>query len=179
MVSQTGINAGVCILCVHLYSLIHLPVERRQAKVMETAVHTNAIVTSLFPSNVRERLFNTEQSAEQKRKFEHNKTRLKTFLSDGKIDSLESAEAAAKQSPIADLFPHCTVLFSDISGFTAWSSVREPSQVFTLLETLYGAFDSIAIKRGVFKVSEQNAHNSSKLFPVSSLLPIHAGRNHW
>ena len=34
----------------------------------------------------------------------------------------------------------------------AWSSVREPSQVFTLLETLFHAFDSIAQRRKVFKV---------------------------
>jgi class 3 adenylate cyclase len=31
-------------------------------------------------------------------------------------------------------------------------SIREPKQVFTLLETLYGAFDGIADRRGVFKV---------------------------
>ena len=54
--------------------------------------------------------------------------------------------------PIADLFNDCTVLFADIAGFTAWSSVREPSQVFTLLEEIYGAFDAIAARRGVFKV---------------------------
>lgn len=41
---------------------------------------------------------------------------------------------------------------ADIAGFTAWSSVREPSQVFTLLETVYHAFDLIAKKRHVFKV---------------------------
>jgi len=40
----------------------------------------------------------------------------------------------------------------DIVGFTAWSSMREPSQVFTLLETIYGAFDDIAKQRRVFKV---------------------------
>ena len=28
-------------------------------------------------------------------------------------------------------------MFGDISGFTAWSSTREPTQVFTLLETIY------------------------------------------
>ena len=44
------------------------------------------------------------------------------------------------------------MLFADISGFTAWSSVREPAQVFTLLETLYKAFDELATKRKVFKV---------------------------
>ena len=37
-------------------------------------------------------------------------------------------------------------------GFTAWSSQRSPADVFTLLETCYGAFDAIANRRGVFKV---------------------------
>jgi len=54
--------------------------------------------------------------------------------------------------PIADLFPHTTILFADIAGFTAWSSEREPYQVFTLLENLYRAFDKVANKLGVFKV---------------------------
>jgi hypothetical protein len=43
-------------------------------------------------------------------------------------------------------------VFADLVGFTAWSSTRDPAQVFTLLETLYKAFDSIASRRGVFKV---------------------------
>jgi class 3 adenylate cyclase len=44
------------------------------------------------------------------------------------------------------------VLFADISGFTAWSSLRDPAQVFTLLESIYSSFDAVARKRGVFKV---------------------------
>jgi hypothetical protein len=43
-------------------------------------------------------------------------------------------------------------IFADIAGFTAWSSEREPYQVFKLLETIYSAFDSIAKHLGVFKV---------------------------
>lgn len=43
-------------------------------------------------------------------------------------------------------------MFADISGFTAWSSAREPSQVFELLESVFGAFDNLAKKRNVFKV---------------------------
>ena len=39
-----------------------------------------------------------------------------------------------------------------ISGFTAWSSEREPSQVFTLLESIYRQMDRAAKKLGVFKV---------------------------
>jgi class 3 adenylate cyclase len=43
-------------------------------------------------------------------------------------------------------------MFADICGFTAWSSVREPSQVFTLLEQIYNSFDAIAKKKRIFKV---------------------------
>jgi class 3 adenylate cyclase len=43
-------------------------------------------------------------------------------------------------------------MFADISGFTAWSSAREPKQVFLLLETVFGEFDRIAKRRRVFKV---------------------------
>ena len=75
-------------------------------------------------------------------------TRLKTFLS----QSIDRRDDDLKSKPIADLFTETTVLFADIAGFTAWSSVREPAQVFTLLETLYHAFDELAKKRRVFKV---------------------------
>jgi len=62
------------------------------------------------------------------------------------------AKPEVGSKPIAELFPEATVLFADISGFTAWSSIREPSQVFTLLETIFGCFDTIAVEKGVFKV---------------------------
>jgi class 3 adenylate cyclase len=41
---------------------------------------------------------------------------------------------------------------ADIAGFTAWSSIREPHQVFTLLEAIFKGFDSIAKRQGIFKV---------------------------
>ena len=53
---------------------------------------------------------------------------------------------------MADLFPNTTIIFADIVGFTAWSSAREPQQVFTLLETIYAAFDRVAYRHNVFKV---------------------------
>jgi len=43
-------------------------------------------------------------------------------------------------------------MFADIVGFTSWASIRDPAQVFELLETLYRRFDRIAKKKGVFKV---------------------------
>ena len=45
-----------------------------------------------------------------------------------------------------------TIMFGDPVGFTAWSSVREASQVFSLLETVYHSFDTIAKRRRAFKV---------------------------
>lgn len=41
---------------------------------------------------------------------------------------------------LADLFLETTIVCADIVGFTAWSSVREPTQVFTLRETVCKAF---------------------------------------
>ena len=123
----------------------------RQKKVMKTAVQSTNIVSSLFPSNVRHRLLdvsgNNRANANQLHQtiFQPTKTRLRTFLNDGEPSN-------DSNNPIADLFTDTTVLFADIAGFTAWSSVREPCQVFTLLETVYSAFDNIAAMRGVFKV---------------------------
>ena len=83
------------------------------------------------------------------------KSRMKSFLKDGDGegggggDAMDFGDGAAEfDRPIADLFPETTIMFADISGFTAWSSVREPSQVFTLLERIYGAFDRLATRRG-------------------------------
>jgi len=47
---------------------------------------------------------------------------------------------------ITDQIINFFAVFADIAGFTAWSSVREPALVFTLLEGLYGTFDEIASK---------------------------------
>jgi class 3 adenylate cyclase len=149
-------------------------VQKREKEAMTSAARSNAIVSSLFPAEIRDRLFkgdvdieaemkakeggkvsSREQSAPDTQKF-----RLKNYLNDEDQDmtakgsqpaAVTEAEIHATK-PIADLFPNTTVLFADIAGFTAWSSVREPSQVFTLLETVYKAFDKTAKRRRVFKV---------------------------
>lgn len=82
-------------------------------------------------------------------------TRVKTFLATGSSGAgmlLNDAGAAGDAEPIAELFSDTTVMFADIAGFTAWSSERDPPQVFRLLETVYGAFDELAGRHKVFKV---------------------------
>jgi hypothetical protein len=70
----------------------------------------------------------------------------------GKSNGEAETESFFSSGAIADLYPAATVMYADIAGFTAWSSVRDPSQVFALLEVVYNAFDAIAKKRKVFKV---------------------------
>jgi class 3 adenylate cyclase len=55
-------------------------------------------------------------------------------------------------TPIAELYPETTVMLADLAGFTAWSAVHEPSEVFMLLETIFYEFDVLASKRNIFKV---------------------------
>ena len=86
-----------------------------------------------------------------------NKKRLQSFLStdhEGKDrEEWDNTTCQRKTKPIADLFKESTMFFADIAGFTNWSSSRDPSQVFTLLESIYHEFDVQAKRRGVFKVS--------------------------
>jgi Adenylate and Guanylate cyclase catalytic domain len=49
-------------------------------------------------------------------------------------------------------FSYHQITVADVSGFTAWSSIRDPHQVFTLLESIFQAFDAIAKRYGVYKV---------------------------
>ncbi|KAL7562526.1 hypothetical protein ACA910_008233 [Epithemia clementina (nom. ined.)] len=130
-------------------------VRSRNVKVVNAAVRSNRIVSSLFPSNVRDRLL-AEQEENEKIEAEQQgtQTRLKKFLATDSPTSrdMETENIMFKTQPIADLFPETTIMFADIAGFTAWSSAREPSQVFTLLETVFKAFDEIAKRRRVFKV---------------------------
>jgi Adenylate and Guanylate cyclase catalytic domain len=166
--SETGTHVAVfCtvaiaiifILMAGTFAMYDHFVRRRNSKVVSAAAKSNAIISSLFPTQVRERLF-AEKEEQQLGASSGTKSKLKSMLTSGSFmevkatDEVDENEFMYKSKPIADLFPETTILFADIAGFTAWSSVREPCQVFVLLETLYRAFDEIAKKRRVFKVSE-------------------------
>jgi class 3 adenylate cyclase len=123
-------------------------VRRRQAKIMALAKQTDTIVASLFPSNVRDRLYNHGRATDDSTPNSMLTRSANYFLS----NASGSQASVFGSAPIADLFPSCTVMFIDIANFTAWCSEREPSQVFILLENIYHEFDKIADQLGVFKV---------------------------
>jgi class 3 adenylate cyclase len=111
--------------------------------IMQPFTSIMAGVANLAPAKMLLKSFLHEEDLQATR---HSKN----YLPDE--DEEEVCSLVPDSKPIADLFPHCTVLISDIEGFTAWSSEREPEQVFILLETIFQAFDRIARKRDIFKV---------------------------
>jgi hypothetical protein len=99
--TKKGILFAVCASLIFgltsaFFLLYDFCVERRHKIVYSTAVHSQAIVSSLFPSNVRERIA-ARSTADDFRK------------SSGKIIS------ANEDAPIADLFPETTIFFADIA----------------------------------------------------------------
>jgi Adenylate and Guanylate cyclase catalytic domain len=153
LTSQPWLYAGVVIIIFlvtsGVFAVYDSLVRRRQNKIMKSAKQTDDIVTSLFPHNVRGRLFQHDQETSA---LVGTNLRSDTDYSNKVLGHVSRRPLYGGTSPIADLFPSCTVIFIDISNFTPWSSEREPSQVFALLEALYHAFDVIAEQLGVFKV---------------------------
>ncbi|CAB9522084.1 Receptor-type guanylate cyclase gcy [Seminavis robusta] len=140
---------GLTVLTFVLYDYF---VQRRQDKVMWAATRTAAIVSSLFPKNIQSKLMKEamrDDSRSRRRSFS-GKDMLKSFL--GSESAADDDSVVFDTKPIADFFPETSILFGDIVGFTAWSSTREPSQVFKLLETIYHEFDRVANRRRIFKV---------------------------
>jgi hypothetical protein len=179
--NTTAIWTSIVVLVILLAGCVFFSydyaVQRRQLRTMNSAAKTNAVLASLFPTDVRDRLLGKKQDEKADDDPEDGlprsvpmlpestTVRLKSFMADEYMGSGNGAAEDAEKvkealagidmhhtKPIAELFPNTTVMFADIAGFTAWSSVREPSQVFMLLETVYRAFDKIAKRRKVFKV---------------------------
>jgi hypothetical protein len=104
--------------------------ESRIQSVAKQAARSNAIVSSLFPTQVHDRLFDKDEASEsqsrrsrQSGKRQLNKRVSKELELNNQVD-VHSPEMYLTK-PIADLFPSTTLLFSDLAGFTAWS-VSEP-----------------------------------------------------
>lgn len=140
-------------------------VQRRQDKVQNAAVRSNAIVSSLFPAEVRDRLYQQSNETDLKGKGGKSKDvngnepgakfRLKSYLDDngGKRDEGDDDDAKElamsaipemyETKPIADLFPNATVMFADIAGKStgkreqcAMLSFGMTSHSFLLLHTV-------------------------------------------
>ena len=125
-------------------------VRHQQRKLLSKAIQSGAIVSTLFPKVVRDRLYAEQQQQNAAAKTKRQSNSLGAYI-DENPDEI-GFEDIENTRPIAERYENCTVLFIDLVGFTKWSSGRQPSDVFWLLESIYGAFDKLAKKNGVFKV---------------------------
>ena len=93
-----GVIAAAFAGIIIVFFVYDLLVERRNNNLIVKAAHTNRIVSSLFPSTVRDRLLRDEDVQSRKDGFWHK---------------AGQADYEAKEvTPIADLFPACTVMVS-------------------------------------------------------------------
>jgi hypothetical protein len=140
-------------------------VQRRMQRILKSEKKLRRIVHAVFPRAFLDRMLGDKSEEKKQREsvptLLHPKMQLKSFLdkSNGGGDAIDTEVGKIPDhalfmdtKPIADLFLHCTALFADIYGFSAWSSEREPEQVFILLEIVFQTFDKLARKRAVFKV---------------------------
>ena len=97
---------------------------RRQNKVLRTATRTQAIVASLFPENVQERILQEADGKDADQgtftpRFRTNRTKdqLRSFLNEAEDHSTPTdgghKTLSLKSRPIADLFPEATVIFAE------------------------------------------------------------------
>jgi hypothetical protein len=90
-------------------------IEKRQRKVMLSATRSSAIISSLFPSKVRNRLYEETAPTQRLPEKESQTNRMKHFMA-----KTQRSVEPINTGPIADLFESTTVLFADIKGFTKW-----------------------------------------------------------
>jgi hypothetical protein len=107
----TAIVASIFVFTSLVFAMYDLLVAKRQKIVLTKALQSGAIVNALFPENVQSRMYAAQHISGQAPKANP----IRHFGTSDETDmEPESLEA------IADLFPHCTVLFADIAGFTGW-----------------------------------------------------------
>ena len=98
---------AVFLMTAAVFYFYDVMVERRQKVVLDTAQRSTAIVSSIFPKNVRDQLFQTP--------VQGNATKLRCLANDAKpkqrkrlINGVDDPDIGNANKPIADLFPDCT-----------------------------------------------------------------------
>jgi hypothetical protein len=109
---------GVFVMTALVFLMYDWLVARRQRKLLTTATQSNAILSSLFPEKVRQRLMKEQQEKEEAMNNANADKKLGAVqpLKDGKDPkmTLSGGDAATSldifgSKPIADLFPSATV----------------------------------------------------------------------
>jgi hypothetical protein len=106
----TSVIALIFFVMIMTFLIFNWFIQQRNKKVVMTAARSNAIVAAMFPTSVRERLFNSDEGEPRSGKRHLAATTgLKDFLAGGDKQDLDE-DFVYKSKPIADLFPEVSVL---------------------------------------------------------------------
>ena len=132
----TLIVIGIFAVTAFAFFIYDFVVQRRNSLVLQTAAKFNTIVSSLFPSNIRGRLFADKEKDYME--YTTAKSHLKNFLTKGDIDMNGEDDdddgLILKTKPMADLFTDTTIMFADVRCVpSAWSILRIEFLEFCML----------------------------------------------
>jgi hypothetical protein len=131
MVSMVCIFAFISIV----FYLYDRKVEQRQKRTVASAQPSLTIISSLFPSTVRDQLYKAQIEAENSVRPQWLQNPfMQASSAKNHIYDWTNGQA------IAQMYQDTTVIFLNIVGFKQWSTYRPPTQIFQLLETIYAKF---------------------------------------
>ena len=110
-----------------------------------TLTFISIILFTVFSDEKRMRLNSVLKSAAEK-EIEKTSLLLSQMMPPHALANLEEGKQ------VMDRLNQVTIMFADIVGFTAWSSVRSPSEVVGMLSELFTSFDHICVENDVYKV---------------------------
>jgi hypothetical protein len=106
----TAMIGGIFFIMAMTFLMFNWFIQLRNRKVVMAAARSNAIVSTIFPSNIRERLYNNVAAGTDKKRSLATTSELKQFIRnttnennghEGDIDD----DVISRSKPIADLFP--------------------------------------------------------------------------
>lgn len=140
------------------YDLVAATRQRALTKLWQA---TEAVVSDIFPQKIKDQLM-SEQLAQRGSDARSSTNPGGGILfsalgglvgtSDKRSPTRDTKAAAVPLAALAELYPHTTVVFADVVGFTSWSSSVPPAEVLRFLEGIFGEFDILAKSLDVFKV---------------------------
>jgi len=120
----------------------------RQFYEIEKSLQNNEALLSVERFDIERKAANREKElAIERARFLERESILKNILPDSVTNRLVKGE-----NPIADHFQSATVLFFDIVGFTALSSIIPPKQLVYLLDNIFSKADEIVESFGLEKI---------------------------
>lgn len=77
---------------------------------------------------------------------------LESLLPPHVIAQVQEGQNMISPPPIAEHHPCVTIVFTDIKGFTSYSSGLTPAELMAFLNSMYSAFDEVITNWGLYKV---------------------------